>query len=116
MKKTSYLLLLTFVSCYSITKVTHKKYNYTKNINFFINKVEEIKTISDTFNPNGKWQAKPTDKFVLIDITVINKSNEIKEFDLNDLLLYNYKTDTQYKAEWLLLAVAKYGGFPVGNQ
>ena len=73
---------MAFVSCYSITKVTHKKYNYTKNINFFINKVEEIKTISGTFNSNDKWQTKPTDKFVLIDITVINKSNKIKKFDL----------------------------------
>jgi len=104
MKKLLPLLIvsLILVSCYSITQVSSKTYNYTNTVDFSIHKVEERKTISDTPTSNGKWQANPEDKFVLIHVNFVNNSVETQKLKFDDFLLYNYKTDTQYKAEWFL--------------
>jgi len=104
MKKTIpiLILLLILVSCYSITQVSSKTYNYTTTIDFSITKIVERKTISDEPGTNGAWYANSDDKFVLVYIALINKSKKTIKLNFDDLLLYNYKTDTQYKAEWFL--------------
>ncbi len=104
MKKLLLLLIvsLILVSCYSITQVSSKTYNYTTTIDFSINKVEERKSISDTPTSNGKWQANSEDKFVLIHVNFVNTSKETQKLNFDDFLLYNYKTDTQYKPGWFL--------------
>ncbi|NOR28076.1 MAG: hypothetical protein GQ540_06065 [Lutibacter sp.] len=104
MKKLLLLLIVSLIlaSCYSITQVSSKTYNYTNTIDFSINKVEERKSISDTPTSNGKWQANSKDKFVLIDMNFVNNSEKAQILNFDDFLLYNYKTDTQYKAEWFL--------------
>ena len=100
MKKTILLFIISLllVSCYSSSKVISKQYNYTKNINFSIIKIEESKIILDEPG-NRSWHANSDDKFVLVHLTLINKSENTEELNFEDLLLYSYKTDTFYKTE-----------------
>tara|TARA_R110001583_G_scaffold103863_3_gene251150 strand:+ start:37525 stop:38037 length:513 start_codon:yes stop_codon:yes gene_type:complete len=104
MKKTVYLLLLSIllISCYSITKVTSKKHNFTKDIDFSINKVEERVTISDSPRSKGVYQSNAEDKFVLINLNIINTSNQQQEFNFNNFYLFNPATNIQYRADWML--------------
>lgn len=106
MKKLLLLLVvsLILVSCYSITQVSSKTYNYTNAVDFSILKVEESKTILDKPKSYGKWQANYDDKFVLINVIFRNNSEIEQKLNFEDLLLYNYKTDTQYSAEWFLIS------------
>jgi uncharacterized protein YcfL len=104
MKKTILLFILSLllVSCYSSSKVTSKQYNYTKNIDFSITKIVERKTISDEPNTNGDWHANSDDIFVLVYVTLVNNNEKTQKINFEEFLLYNYKTDTQYRAEWFL--------------
>lgn len=104
MKKTTSLLLLSIVliSCYSISKVTSQKHSFTKNIDFSINKVEERVTISDSPRSKGVYQSNAEDKFVLINLNIINSSNLQQEFNFNNFYLFNPATNIQYRANWIL--------------
>jgi len=96
------ILLIVLISCYSAIKVTSKEYNYSKNIDFIITKIEEKQSISDSPRTNATYQSNINDKFVLINMTFINSSKKPQEFNFKNFYLFDQKTNTQYRAGWTL--------------
>jgi hypothetical protein len=101
MKKFTLLILLgiIFTSCYRVLKVIPTKYDYDDAITFTIDKVEEGTSVSVA---NGHWDARSGYKFVFVFVTVENNFDVTLDLDFNNYHLYNPRTKTKHKTEWVM--------------
>jgi hypothetical protein len=96
------ILSLFLNSCYTTNKVFSKEYNYNQHIDFIINKVEEKYTISDDPRTDAIYQSNPNDKFVLINLTILNSSQKLQKLNFNNFYLFDTNSNTQHKADWMM--------------
>lgn len=101
MKKIAILFVCMLASsCYTTYKVIPKTYDYTENVSFTIDKVEEGKSIA---LGNGSYNASRGSKFVFVFITLINSADQKQDLNFDDFNLVNKQTNTKYKPEWSMV-------------
>lgn len=101
-KKVLFLALIAILatSCYTVYKVMPQKYNYTENIVFKIEKIEEGVSIA-----TGDFAKTPPrgHKFVFIQMTFKNKTNKKLDLNFDNFALLNPKTKTKHKVELVMV-------------
>ncbi|WP_348812589.1 DUF4352 domain-containing protein [Flavobacterium maritimum] len=102
MKKIIIIAFLAFSlnSCITTYEVIPQNYDYSENINFVIDKVEEGKSIA---TGNGSWNASRGSKFVFIYVTLKNSVDQKQKLDFDNFYLLNPKDRTKHKVEWAML-------------
>jgi len=101
MKKIIFLLILLLIlSCNSVYKIIPHEYNYSENVSFSIEKIEESNSIA---NGNGFWHPTIGNKFVIAHISFTNKLNQKQDLNFDDFYLLNPQTKLKHKVEWVML-------------
>lgn len=103
--KSKYIALLFLIgflttSCYTVHHVVPQTYNYSKSIEFKIDKIEEGTRIA---TGNGHYYTKRGEKFVFIFLTLKNNLEQKQKLDFDNFLLLNPKTRTKHKVEWAMV-------------